>query len=331
MMTVSRALNNTGYVSKKTRAKVLAAARELGYVANLSARSLAGGRTNTLGLVLTNLRTPIFAEFAHGVDEAVQKLGMDLLLYTTSADPERERARVKSLSSGLCDGLLIVLPRASESFLASLEASRVPVVLLNHRGAETPLPSVGADNYHGARAATEHLLELGHRRIGFITGTAHSGQSAQRLRAYRDALAAAGVPFEAALVQPGNFSQASGLEAARALLALKDPPTAIFAANDEMAFGALDAVKDRGLRVPDDVSVLGFDDIPMASQVYPALTTVRHPFRDLAEAAVRLLHGLIEGKGGLKTRLELPSELVVRASTGPVRHPVGAPAGRSDP
>jgi len=315
--TVSSALNNSGRVSVKTRDRVQRAAQELGYIANLSARSLKGGRTNVLGVVLGELRSPVYAELAASISESARTAGMDTLLYTTFNDPSREHQRVSSLIDGLCDGLLILLPKESEAELRAFEQSRVPVVLINHHGAVTKLPVVGADNYHGVRAAIRHLTGLGHQRIAFVTGKPQSGQSPERLRAYRDELTAAGLPFDETLVRIGDWSQVRGFTAACELLDLAQPPSAILTANDQTAFGVMDAVKDRNLRVPDDVSVVGFDDIPAASFVHPPLTTVRHPFGDIAKAGVQLLLDLISGRTTAPARVELPSELVVRSSTGP--------------
>ena len=317
-MTVSNALNNSGRVSDGTRQRVLKAAEELGYVANFAARSLKGGRTNVLGMVVSDVSSPYFAEIVRGASAGSRRDDRELLISASPADnPAREQARVSLLSGGLSGGLLIVLPRSPSDYLRTLEKSRVPVVLINHRHDDTHLPTVSAENYHGARAATRHLAELGHRRVAFISGDPLSGQSLERLRGYRDALHEAGLPYAEDLVREGDFTQRRGFAATAELLDLPRPPTAIFTANDISAFGAIEAVKDRGLRVPDDVSVVGFDDIPTASQIHPALTTVRHPLYEIGEQAARLLVSLIEGRPVASRRLELQSALVVRDSTGP--------------
>lgn len=315
---VSLTLNDRGRVAEVTRQRVKRAAEELGYVANFAARSLRGGRTNLLGVVVHDLTAQYFATIVHGANEAAIRGGRDLVLYTTSADQERERERVGALNSGLADGILIIAPRNSDDYLQTLERSRVPVVLVSPGGLATHLPSVGGDNYGGMRAATQHLIGWGHSRIGFIVGNPKDEPSRERLRAYREGLHEASLPFDASLVIPGNFTVARGFSATEELLNLDDPPSAILAANDLSAFGVIEAVKSRGLRVPDDVSVVGFDDIPMAGQSYPPLTTVRHPLHDMGEQAVKRLLALIEGGTVGTEQLELPSELIVRASTGPV-------------
>ena len=180
------------------------------------------------------------------------------------------------------------------------------------------LPVVAIENRKGARTAVQHLLSLGHRRIAFIAGSHRTGQSAERQAGYVEALNDAGIPADPALVVPGFFVQTGGHAATQQLLDLPTPPTAIFAANDEMAFGAIDAIHSRGLRVPDDISVVGFDDIATSSYIHPPLSTMRQPLGELSACAVRELVALIEGKGIEPSKTTLPLELIVRESTGPV-------------
>lgn len=320
-MTVSKALNGRDRISEETRARVLAAASELGYVANAAARSLRGGRTDILGLLVQDLSNQYFAEIVRGASEAIRERGLDLVLYTSSNDPERERQRVATLSSGVSDGLIIVAPHGSPGLLDQLQHSRVPVVLINAWNAGD-VPTVNPENTLGARAATEHLLALGHRRIGFVTGRPDSPLSPERpdgvmrLTGYRQGLAAAGLPFDETLLHPGGLHLRQGREAGHALLDLPDPPTAIFAANDFCAFGVIEAAHERGLRVPEDLSVVGFDDVPLAAQVQPALTTVHHPLSDLGHQAATLLLDLLSDSAR-ERHIELPSRLVVRHSTAP--------------
>jgi len=320
-VTVSKTLNNTGRISEETRQRVLKAAQDLGYVANPAARRLRGARTNLIGMVLPELVSPYFAEVARAAAEAASSAGLDLGVFTTSRNPDRERERVSALTSGIADGVIIVVPTDTAQHIAALERSRVPIVLLNHFGVATELPNVRADSYNGARAATEHLIELGHRRIGFVSGAVESSQAYERLRSYRDTMAQHNL-LDSGLVRPGNFTQRRGFEAAGELLDLPRPPTAIFAASDVTAFGVMDAVKDRGLRIPEDISVVGFDDVAAAGQSHPALTTVRHPVTEMGEAALQLLSDALNGKGVKGTQLDFPSELVIRGSTGAPRSPV---------
>ena len=319
-MTVSRALNNQSGVSERTRERVQAVAQSLGYVANVQAKRLAGGQTQVLGMLVPDIGTEYVGEIVRGVGDALEHSGYDLLLYTTHRDPERERKRLFGLAAGgLADGLLTVLPKTIELHLEMLEQLTLPVVIVDHRGANTRLPTVGTDNPGGARSAVAHLTELGHRRIGFITGDPATGAAAERLRGYREGLQAAGLPFDAALVRTGDFYQPRSFQAATELLSLPDTPTALFAANDVSAFGAVAAAHELGLRVPADVSVVGFDDIPSAQQVYPPLTTVRQPLADMGAAATRVLLSLLKGGEAAVPRISLPTTLIVRHSTAPPR------------
>jgi LacI family transcriptional regulator len=317
-MTASRALNGRSGVAQSTRDRVLAASKALGYVANISARGLVGGRMNILGMVVPDLATQYTGEVVAGAGNAANELGFDLLLYTTSSDLGRERERAVLLTNGLADGILAVLPQDPENVLGALSKSGMPVVIVDHRGAVTNLPAIATDNYAGARLAVEHLVALGHRRIGFLEGMGGVDCSRERLRGYREGLINAGIKFDPKLVRPGEFRQPAGFQATTVLLEQSSPPTAIFAANDLSAFGAIEAIKERGLRVPDDVSVVGFDDIPMASQVFPALTTIRQPLHEMGATAVKLLASMVSGLNPITQRIKLPTELIVRASTGPV-------------
>jgi len=195
------------------------------------------------------------------------------------------------------------------------------VVLIDHRGVDTDLPAVCATNLEGATEATRYLLSLGHRRVGFITGTLRYRAGSDRLAGYRLALAQAGVPFDPTLVVEGNFQRQSGYDGAMTLMRLPDPPTAIFASNDVSAFGALDALRDLGLRVPDDVSLVGFDDIPAAAETRPPLTTVCQPLVDMGRRGVQLMLALLDGQPNVPQRVELPTRLVVRNSSSPLRNP----------
>ena len=318
LVTASRALNGSGVVAAKTLARIRAAAEQLGYSPNLSAKVLKGGRTNVLGLLVSDLQSPVITEIIGAVGESVRRAGLDLLIYNATSklgDPDRQD--VSRVLGGICDGLLLVLPAAKPGSLEGFETARVPVVLMNYWRTETSLPTVRGDNYEGARAAVAHLIALGHERIAFIGGSSFTGQSQERQRAYTDALRAAGLPRDKALRFAGDFAQPSGFAAAQALMALPEPPTAIFAANDLMAFGAMDALKAAGLRIPQDVSIVGFDDIPAAAHVHPRLTTVRQPLAEISAQAVEmLLARLRDDAAPAPQQVELPSALILRESTG---------------
>jgi LacI family transcriptional regulator len=316
VMTVSRALSGEGYVADKTRARVQAIAAELGYSPNLSAKMMKGSRTNVIGIMVNDLQSAVINEIIGAVSGAVRKLNMDLIIYNSIEDLENGQNKgLSQMLQGLCDGLLLILPRISDAHIRLLEQNDLPVVLVNYWRAKTSLPVVRGGNSDGAAAAVDHLLGLGHRRIAFIAGAGQTGQSQERQHGYEDALRAAGIAPEPQLISQGDFGRRSGYDAASSLLALPEPPTAIFAANDEMAFGAIDAVRAKGLGMPQDVSVVGFDDIPAAAHAHPGLTTVRQPLAAISEAAVRELLLRISGAGGQQDLVEFGSGLVVREST----------------
>lgn len=322
VMTVSRALSGNGYVAKATKDKVLAAADVLGYLPNLSAKVLKRTRTNVLGMLVTELRSPQIAQVVSAVSFATKRAGQDLFICLAAADPTDDSpATINHLLGGICDGLLLALPKTSQGMLDRIEKSGVPAVLLDYGKGGTHLAIVRGDNYGGACSATEHLLALGHRRIAFMAGTSFSGQSPERQRGYVDTLAEAGIAVDPGLIVNGEFLRTPGYERACELLSLspKKRPTAIFAANDEMALGVLDAARELGLSVPGDLSVVGFDDIPAAAYTQPGLTTVREAVQDIADAAVRTLMRQIETRLSSSERIEFRSELVVRGSTGPAR------------
>ncbi|RJG27484.1 LacI family DNA-binding transcriptional regulator [Massilia cavernae] len=319
VMTASRALNEDESASKKAREMVRQAVQELGYAPNALARLMKGGRTNVIGVIVNDLSSVVVNAFATAVSDEVRKYDMDLFIYSSQSGLEHGKGQKASqLLHGLWDGLIYVLPRVSPDYLKQLETDADhPIVLLNYCR-ETSLPVVRADNQSSAHDAVSHLIELGHRRIAFIRGTAHTGQSPERELGYSSALEGAGLPLAPELIQEGDFNETSGLEAGRALLALPDPPTAIFAANDCMAIGSMTAVREKGLRIPEDVSIIGFDDIPMARAVQPGLTTLRQPIGAMAHAAVQELMRRIQGQPGRRQRIEFPSEFIIRESAGPV-------------
>jgi LacI family transcriptional regulator len=317
IMTASRALNEGESASKKARAKVRQAAEELGYAPNAVARMMKGGRTNVIGVIVNDLTSVMVNAFAAALADEVRNYDMDLFVYSARMGLEHGKGQqVSQLLHGLWDGLIYVLPRVSPDYLEGLEGESNPIVLLNYCR-ETSLPVVRADNESGSRDAVNHLIELGHRRIAFIRGAANTGQSPEREQGYRIALENAGLPLDPELIRDGDFNELSGLTEGRALLALPAPPTAIFAANDNMAIGCMGAAREKGLRIPEDMSIIGFDDIPMAAATQPGLTTLRQPVQAMAQAAVQELMRRIQNQPGRRQSIEFPSEFIIRGSTGP--------------
>jgi LacI family transcriptional regulator len=312
--TVSRVINNKNSILPDKRARVLAAMQRLGYVPNLQARKLAGGRSHVIGLVLHDVWSAYVLEILRGVDEELAAAKYDLMLYTSRQRASNESAFVTTLTQGLADGLLLLLPRGLEKYLQRLRQQHFPFVLIDHEGVEGGGPAVGATNQQGAYAATRYLLQLGHRRIAFITGNLDISAARERLAGFRAALAEHAVAEDAELIQEGDFFHPRAYARAQRLLSLEAPPTAIFASNDVSAFGVMEAARDRGVRIPQDLSVIGFDDLPQSTYMHPPLTTVRQPLEEMGRVAARLLLDTIHDPRRAPERIELSTELIVRDS-----------------
>lgn len=315
--TVSRVVNNKGSINPETREKVLRAMAKLGYVANLQARSLAGGRSHVVGLLVPDIDTAYIGEIIHGINIELANANYDLMLYTTRHRKIKESTYVATLTRGLADGLLLVLPRNHTAYIETLQRRNFPYVLIDHRSIEQDGPAVGATNWQGAYDATRYLIDLGHQRIGFITGTLNTGCSLDRLEGYKSALKDYHLPFDPELIREGDFLQPRAYVCTNELLSLPERPTAIFASNDISAFGAMEAIREHGLRIPDNISIIGFDDIPQASNVHPALTTVRQPLEEMGRKATQML---LEYLGNSKTeveRVQLPTKLIIRETCQP--------------
>lgn len=316
-MSVSRVLNGQPGVSKKTRLRILEAVDQLGYTPNANARGRASD-TKLVGLVIPDITTTYMGEILRGVSGAAERLNYGLMLYTQGKIHHTQRTNhyLSLLNNSHVDGVLMVVPRDYEVIVNDLKEHDLRYVIIDHHNGTGNEPSVTATNRKGVRDAMRHLLALGHRRIGFVTGRMDIACSHDRLQGYRDGLAEVGLPVDPELIREGDFMQPTGFQQAQALIELPEPPTAIVASNDIMAFGAMDAAKAAGLTIGKDISIVGFDDIFMASQVYPTLTTVRQPMADMGETALELLVTLLEGRTALTLRRELPTELIIRESTG---------------
>lgn len=320
-MSVSRVLNGQSGVSEKTRKRILEAIEQLGYIPNSSLRPRTSG-SKLIALLIPDITTTYMGEILRGVSGAAERLNYGLMLYTQGSVDHAQRTSyyLSLLNNSMVDGVLMVVPRDYEVIVNDLKAHDLAYVIVDHHSGAENEPSVTATNRNGLRDAMRHLLALGHQRIGFITGRMDVACSHDRLQGYRDGLAEVRLPFDSDLVREGDFSQPTGFQQAQALLQLPEPPTAIIASNDVMAFGVMDAAKASGLTIGHDLSIVGFDDIPMASQTYPPLTTVRQPLAAMGETALDLLVTLLEGRTALTLRRELPTELVIRESTGRAPH-----------
>ncbi len=318
-MSVSRVLNGQAGVSEKTRQRILEAVEQLGYVPNLNPR-FRGSGPKLIALLIPDITTTYMGEILRGVSGAAERLNYGLMLYTQGSTDYAERTSyyLSLMENSLVDGVLMVVPRNYEVIVDELKAHELAYVIVDHHSGAVGEPSVTATNRKGMLDAMRHLLALGHRRIGFITGRMDIVCSHDRLQGYRDGLAEIGLPFDPDLVREGDFLQPTGFKQAQSLLEMDAPPTAIVASNDIMAFGVMDAAKAAGLTIGQDISIIGFDDTFAASQVYPPLTTVRQPLANMGETALEMLVTLLQGRTVLNPRRELPTELVVRQSTGQV-------------
>jgi LacI family transcriptional regulator len=318
--TVSRVLNGRPDVAPDTRETVLQVVREHGFSTNRGARGLSSGRTGIVGLTLPLVNDAYFGPILGGASEALYEQDMRIMLAPTLHEHDREVSLLERLMRGTTDGAILILPEESTDELIHLQELGYPFVVVDPR--ETPpegIPSVSAMHAAGAKLATEHLLELGHRRIGVVTGPTGWYANDERLVGFRAAMSAAGLLPDANLIAKSDWSIPQGEAAAEQLLSAADPPTAIFAFNDNGAIGTLNAARRHGLRVPEDISIVGFDDTFQALIVSPNLTTVRQPLAELGRMGVSLLTRLIEGQRLDALRIELSTTLVVRESTGPNR------------
>jgi len=326
-MTVSRVLNKRPDVAPETRERVERMIAQSGFVPQRSGGARSESRHGLVDLVVPALDTGYSLEIVRGVEAALEPTGYRLVLsctYSSSRDvAKQERMWLAKLSQGRTDGAILVLYAEQSRRLEALRRRHVPFVIVDPVGDLGPdVPSVGATNWAGARGATEYLLSLGHRRIGFIGGPPEHICTVERLSGYRSALEAADLPLDNELVRPGNFLEEMGYKHTIELMELAQPPTAIFAGNDSQALGAYAALRQLGKRVPEDVSVVGFDDTLVAPLVTPPLTTVRQPLADMGRFAVRNLLRLIEGRPISSLRVQLATNLVIRGSCAP-------PGGRS--
>jgi DNA-binding LacI/PurR family transcriptional regulator len=312
--TVSRVINKSPFVAAATRTQVLRAIAELDYHPNAHAVGLSRDRSDLVGLIVESVTSPFFAQIIAGVEQGLHDHGRHLLLGSTHGAPQIE-AITELLHSRRIDGLIVVLPTsASIEQTQQLIRSGVPTVLLDVHD-DVQANTIGVDNHSGAYSATEYLIRLGHRRIGLITGRSDVLVSQIRMNGYRCALRQHSIAFDAELVVPGDFSNTAGQRAVAQLLELAVPPTAIFACSDEMALGALGALHQRGINVPEDISVIGYDDIPQASTYHPTLTTIRQPLTEMGQLASHTICRIIDEPGQPAVRAVMGTRLIERGST----------------
>jgi len=312
--TVSRVLNGYEHVKESTRQRVLESAKKLKYVANLQARSLAGGKTNVIGLLVPSLDNGYLAEIVRGADNELFRSDYNMMLYTTHRHQGKESEYVKSIYSGLTDGLLLLVPLTTTSYLDALHEQNFPYVLIDQADNTGKSNIVDSTNWQGAYDATSYLIRLGHRHIAHIAGLSGLSSAIERLDGYKAALSDHDILINEDYILQGDFYTNSGYKHAVTLINMPNRPTAIFAANDLMAIGVMDAMREHNLSIPDDISIIGFDDIPQAVITYPKLTTMRQSLEQMGQVAVQLLLEQIENPERSATRITLSTRLIERES-----------------
>lgn len=327
-MTVSRVVSGDGYVSEETREKVLKAIKELNYRRNGLARSLKRQFTETVGLVLGDISNPYSTELARAVRETLLEQGFNLFICISESGAKEDVIAFESLANHSVDGIIVATRsnEAGDRYLSDLVETNVPVVAIGRDLAHINIDFVSPDNLKGGFDATQHLIDLGHKRIAFIGANLRTGSNLKRLQGYIDALKQHGIPVDERLItgrsegiadEVGYSTEEIGFEGMKRLLSLPEPPTAVFARNDFTAIGAMRAINEAGLKIPSDIAIVGFDDIPLAARMSPSLTTVRQPMRAEGQIAAAMLLERITGKANISRRERiLDCELIVRESSG---------------
>ncbi|HEX7949972.1 MAG TPA: LacI family DNA-binding transcriptional regulator [Candidatus Limnocylindrales bacterium] len=325
-MTVSRVVNNSGYTSLATRLRVERAVQELGYVPNAVARHLRSKQTKAIALVVTDITNPFFTTIARGVEDIAGERGFAVMFCNTDESDDEEARYLRLLIERQVDGVLLVPAGSPRASIRLLRSHKVPLVVLDRRVPGQRVDNVRCDSEAGAYALARHLIELGHRRIGVLTGRRAISTSADRVAGVRRALEDAGLSLDEALVRWGRFNFGDGnlsdghQMAESVLTATDDPPTALFAANNFIAFGTFRALREMGLRVPDDISVVAFDDLPTEWVSDPFLTVAAQPAYEIGRRAAEIMIDSLVGEGAKTGQsVVLPFELIIRRSTGAPR------------
>lgn len=315
--TVSKVMNNKGRISEKTKAKIHKIMEELHYQPNMLASAMKGKQTYTVGLVIPDLNNPVYSEYIKIIEEYGHELGFSLVMCSTNNDPEKEAKQIALLQQRQVDGFIIASKFKNEDVLRNLIEEEIPTILFAQERAELSIDCVTLDDYLGGYAVTKYLLSLGHRRIAVMTEDATSSE--ERVRGYNKALEQAGMEFEEQLMILSHTSVDSAMEVAGKLLDREEKPTAIFGCNDVLAVGAVMAAKQRGLKIPTDLSVIGFDDTLLCKITEPQLSSVSLPLKEMGRQAMDLLNQKIRNKNQVKKRITMLPEIVVRETTAKVK------------
>lgn len=312
--TVSRVINNDSRISEKTKNKVLLIIKKLGYTPNAIARGLKIKRTYTLGMLIPDITNPFFAEIARGVEDAANANGFNIILCNTDDKLKKERIYLEILKGKRVDGLILGTAHIKDKSIIELEKKKFPYILLSRNIEGLDKNCVIVDDVAGGIMVTEYLIKLGHRRIAHITGPPTVRAANNRLEGYKFALEKHQIEYHEELVKEGDFRIKGGYQVMKRFLKLAEPPTAIFAANDLLALGAMQAIQKEKYHIPEDFCIIGFDDIRLASFVYPPLTTIRQPMLEMGALAVKMLLKIIEGGEFNQRKIVLKSKLIIRES-----------------
>ncbi|AAM23502.1 LacI family transcriptional regulator [Caldanaerobacter subterraneus subsp. tengcongensis MB4] len=315
--TVSRVINNKPEgVSEETRQKILKLVKELGYQPNAIARGLVTKKTKTIGLIIPDISNPFFPDIARGVEDSAHIYGYNVFLCNTDDNLEKESEYIRALKEKYVDGIIFTsssIPK--HEHIIELVESGIPVVIMDRRVDSENIYGVFLDNYEGGYIATKHLIDLGHEKIGCITGPLYTKSAKERLEGYKKALLDSGIKIDEKLIFEGDYKINGGIIGAERLLKDNKDMSAIFACNDLMAYGAYKTIRSFGYKIPDDISVVGFDDIQLSQILEPQLSTIKQPAYDMGLTAARMLIKLIEGKKLKKKIINFRPQLVIRQST----------------
>lgn len=314
LATVSRVINNTDQVKAATRAKVEDAMKKLGYRPNFIAQSLASSKSNTVGYVIPELHGSFFGDMISGTEQLLKKAHKHMFIAAGHSNEEDEIKAIESLLGRRCDALILHLEAVSNDYLINLAKDKVEFVVVNRYIEEIGDRCVSLDNVRGGYIATQSLIRYGHRDIAYISGSLWKSDAADRLSGHKQALVDAGIPYNRLRMFEGNFQASSGYEGMLSFLGSGNPPTAVACANDEMAYGAADAIRESGLQIPDDISLVGFDNIEFSRFLHPKLSTVHYPMRDIGETAANWILSRIYGHGPFDATHIFMPELISRDS-----------------
>jgi DNA-binding LacI/PurR family transcriptional regulator len=314
--TVSRVLNNHPYVADDLRERVLRAIAELGYQPSRVARRLRAPDSQLVGVIFSDIANPFYIDVLRGIEHVLSQQGMSVLIGNASADQAREDAFIRLMQTEDVAGLIVAPTREDSPAIAEAAHKGLPMVVIDRHMTNIEIDTVLVDNFNGTLAAIQHLIALGHQRIGVVSGPLHLNSGRERYAGYLQAMSDAGLAVESGLTRFGDYRQSSGYQLAHELLRLPDPPTALFVANNQMTIGALNAIHESGCQIPDDIAVIGFDDLDWAVSLNPPLTTIAQPTFDIGKHAADLLLVRIADPARPARTVMLNTQLIVRESCG---------------